>query len=142
MAGIVVMRDVLLYVDFGTSSVNLTVSAICMIGAVMLSRQCRKQLTFAILTGMPELNAREYPGTLLTEGIYAKIRHPRYMGISLWLLGCVLFANYLMPYVFFVIGIPGMYALVALEERELRERFGTQYDAYCRRVPRFVPKVR
>jgi len=29
-----------------------------------------------------------------------------------------------------------------LEERELRERFGAEYDAYCRRVPRFLPRLR
>jgi len=29
-----------------------------------------------------------------------------------------------------------------LEERELRERFGAKYDAYCRRVPRFLPRLR
>ena len=28
-----------------------------------------------------------------------------------------------------------------LEERELRERFGTEYEDYCRRVPRYLPKL-
>jgi len=32
-----------------------------------------------------------------------------------------------------------VFLIVQLEERELRERFGTEYEAYCRRVPRFVP---
>jgi protein-S-isoprenylcysteine O-methyltransferase Ste14 len=32
--------------------------------------------------------------------------------------------------------------VVRLEERELRERFGTAYEEYCRRVPRFVLKLR
>jgi protein-S-isoprenylcysteine O-methyltransferase Ste14 len=28
---------------------------------------------------------------------------------------------------------------IALEERELRVRFGAGYEEYCRRVPAFVP---
>jgi protein-S-isoprenylcysteine O-methyltransferase Ste14 len=28
---------------------------------------------------------------------------------------------------------------IALEERELRNRFGASYAEYCRRVPRFFP---
>jgi protein-S-isoprenylcysteine O-methyltransferase Ste14 len=29
---------------------------------------------------------------------------------------------------------------VLLEERELRDRFGAEYEEYCRRVPRYIPK--
>jgi protein-S-isoprenylcysteine O-methyltransferase Ste14 len=140
IAGILAVRDILLRIDFGTNRDSLVLGILCAIGAGLLSAQCRKYLTFGILVGVPELSARKYPGTLLTEGIYAKIRHPRYMGISLWLLGCALFANYLTPYILVIAGIPGMYVLTLLEERELRKRFGAQYEAYCRRVPRFVPK--
>jgi protein-S-isoprenylcysteine O-methyltransferase Ste14 len=28
---------------------------------------------------------------------------------------------------------------IAIEERELRARFGVAYEDYCRQVPRFVP---
>ncbi len=138
-AGIVVIRDVLLQIDFGSHPFTITLSLVCFLGTVWLSRQCRKHLTFQTLAGMPELAPNHYPGRLLTEGIYASIRHPRYVAVSLWLLGCVLFANYLMPYLFFVAGIPGMCVLVRLEEHELRQRFGAQYADYCRRVPRFMP---
>lgn len=33
-------------------------------------------------------------------------------------------------------------AAIAMEERELRSRFGSAYHAYCRVVPRFFPAVR
>jgi protein-S-isoprenylcysteine O-methyltransferase Ste14 len=29
--------------------------------------------------------------------------------------------------------------LVLLEERELRDRFGAEYEEYCRQVPRWIP---
>jgi protein-S-isoprenylcysteine O-methyltransferase Ste14 len=141
MAAMWGVREILLRIDFGPTPVSLILSLLCAIGAGLLSMQCRKYLTWNILIGVPELSTRKYPGVLLTDGIYAKIRHPRYVGVSLWLIGCALFANYLTPYILVVAGIPGMYVLALLEERELRKRFGAQYEAYCCRVPRFVPKI-
>ena len=141
-AVIVIFRDMLLQIDFGGNSGTAGLSLLCWISMIGISTQCRQHLTFSILAGVPELAPRNYPGKLLTEGIYASIRHPRYVSVILWLFGCVLFANYLMPYMVFIMGIPGMYLLVWLEERELRQRFGVRYDAYCREVPRFVPRLR
>ena len=40
----------------------------------------------------------------------------------------------------FALSLPTLYLLVLLEERDLRERFGSEYEACCRRVPRFVPR--
>jgi protein-S-isoprenylcysteine O-methyltransferase Ste14 len=53
-----------------------------------------------------------------------------------------LFANYLGAYIVVVLSLPLIHFVVRLEERELRERFGTAYEEYYRRVPRFVPKPR
>jgi protein-S-isoprenylcysteine O-methyltransferase Ste14 len=35
--------------------------------------------------------------------------------------------------------IPGLHAIVLLEERELVERFGQEYRDYALRVPRYIP---
>jgi protein-S-isoprenylcysteine O-methyltransferase Ste14 len=51
-----------------------------------------------------------------------------------------LIANNLASYVNWIIGIPGVLLVVHIEERELRDRFGAEYEAYCARVPRFVPR--
>ena len=51
-----------------------------------------------------------------------------------------LIANNLASYVNWIIGIPSVLLIVRIEERELGNRFGAEYEAYCARVPRFVPR--
>ena len=53
-----------------------------------------------------------------------------------------LFCNYLATYLLVPAVAILIYLIVLLEERELRNRFGAEYEAYCARVPRFVPKFR
>lgn len=106
-----------------------------------IERQIRKQLKFRILVGSPQLDA-DQPGELLTAGIYARCRNPRYVNIVVATFGWALILNYPAIYVVVLICVPMLYAIVLLEERELRERFGEPYEQYCREVPRFVPRLR
>lgn len=140
MVAVFLTRRRLLAVDFGTSPSLIALSVLTIaLGSWMAVRR-RKLLTHGILVGLPEVSQRRYPGKLLTEGIYARVRHPRYIEALLWTLGYALFANYLAIYIVFLLAIPALYLVVLLEERELRDRFGAEYEEYCRRVPRFVPR--
>ncbi len=58
----------------------------------------------------------------------------------LWVLGYALIANYLGMYIMFALTVPAVYFIVVLEERELRDRFGSAYEEYSERVPRFFPR--
>ena len=100
-----------------------------------------KYLDLGILIGLPEITKDNYPGTLLTEGIYSRIRHPRYVGAFFFVLGLALLANSPIPYIVIFLLIPLIYIIVLLEERELKKRFGAEYEKYCRDVPRFIPKI-
>lgn len=82
------------------------------------------------------------PGHRLeTRGIYGVIRNPSYLGMLItslgWVLafrsgvGVLLVATLLVPLV----------ARIRAEERLLREHFGTEYDAYCKRTWRLVPGI-
>jgi len=133
-------REELLGVDLGTNWITVILGVGCAVGGFLVSRQRRKKLGFGTLTGVPELSRDRHPGTLLTDGIYGMIRHPRYVEAYMWVVGYALFANYLGAYVVVILCLPAIYAVVVLEERELRERFGAAYEEYCREVPRFVPK--
>jgi len=139
MAGLYAVRSRLLAIDYGTSVPLIVLAVLCLAGAGSISRKRRRHLNFKILAGIPELSSGGPSGKLLTEGIYARIRHPRYAEVILWTLGYAFFANYLAPYVAVILSLPVIYLIVLLEERELRIRFGREHEEYCRRVPRFFP---
>jgi protein-S-isoprenylcysteine O-methyltransferase Ste14 len=136
------LRESLLGVEFGTRSVLVALGGICVAIALIIAVLCRRHLTLRIITGLPELAREGDAGTLLTQGIYARIRHPRYVEVMLGLLGWALFTNYLALYLLVALLVPLIYLVVVLEERELRDRFGAEYEDYCRSVPRFLPRLR
>lgn len=85
---------------------------------------------------------RVYAEDLVTSGFFAHARNPLYLGNILVLLG--LFVVHNSPWVY-AIGVPffllGYIAIVAAEEHFLRGKFGAAYDAYCRDVPRWIPRL-
>jgi protein-S-isoprenylcysteine O-methyltransferase Ste14 len=133
-------RGVLLGDDLGTHWPLVALAAVFEVLAILVQKQRKKHLTTRILVGLPEVDARQEGGKLLTEGIYGRIRHPRYVEVMLAFTALALFANYQFLYLFLLIAAVLIYLLVLIEERELRERFGEAYSEYSRRVPRFVPR--
>jgi protein-S-isoprenylcysteine O-methyltransferase Ste14 len=139
-AGVFLLRKTLLAVDFGTNPVLIAVAMPILAASIVLRRTISRHLRFKTLGGIPELAPESHPQPLLTEGIYSRIRHPRYVEVLLVMASLALVANNLASYVNWIVGIPSVLAIVPIEERELRDRFGAEYDAYCARVPRFIPR--
>jgi protein-S-isoprenylcysteine O-methyltransferase Ste14 len=50
------------------------------------------------------------------------------------------FSNYLGAYLVAAGTVPLLHLIVLLEERELRDRFGEEYEAYLTHVPRYIPR--
>jgi len=78
---------------------------------------------------------------LQTRGLYATVRHPQHLGITLWIFGLALAvsttAGYLMCFT-----VIYFYLLLALrEERSLAERFGSPYVEYRSTTPFMIPFV-
>lgn len=140
MTGIYLVRAPLLAAQFGTNFLCFGLAFVCLTGAALIAFQRRQYLTVRIMIGLPELKPEDQPSVLLKEGIYARIRHPRYVEVFLAVLGFAFFANYLVLYVWAVLSLPVLYAIVVLEERELHDRFGQAYVEYCQHVPRFIPR--
>lgn len=83
-----------------------------------------------------------YAETLVTGGLYSHCRNPMYVGNFFLLLGLAVASN---SWVFALVGIPlslGMHkTIVAAEENFLRNKFGAEFEAYCARVNRWVPRL-
>jgi protein-S-isoprenylcysteine O-methyltransferase Ste14 len=106
------------------------------------SRRVHQQFSFKKLAGQPELNPNHPLRGVVGTGIYARVRHPRYANIMLGFIAFGLLtgaaAIFLLAFVTYL-----LYLIVTpLEERELREQYGSEYEAYARTVPRFFPRFR
>jgi protein-S-isoprenylcysteine O-methyltransferase Ste14 len=133
-------RDKILASDYGTNYFFIALSVIPFTLAIAIYLSYQKNLTIQIQAGIPELTDNP-KSVLLTEGIYSRIRHPRYVETILWIIGYALFTNYLAVYLAFFLMLPLIHIVVLLEEKELKARFGLAYEEYCRHVPRYIPKI-
>lgn len=101
-----------------------------------------RDLGWRILVGLPELRPAQNAGRVIQEGIYAHVRHPRYLGMMLAYFGAACYTR--APRVFVLAGVGCLLAFLIseLEERELLKRQGEEYARYRQRVPRFIPRWR
>lgn len=141
MVGLFSIRHFLLAIDFGTSTPLLALGVLCLALSGTMRFALHKHLTIKALLGLPEIAPDRYPRQLITDGIYGRVRHPRYVQFLTALMGYAVIANYLASYLVVALWVPGIYTIVLLEERELREHFGAAYEEYCQRVPRFLPQM-
>lgn len=89
----------------------------------------------------PGLEVRQDHG-LVSQGAYARVRHPMYAAIWLFVLTQPLLIHN------WVAGLPVIPAFAAMwllrvprEEALMRQTFGAAYDEYCRRTGRLLPKL-
>jgi protein-S-isoprenylcysteine O-methyltransferase Ste14 len=77
--------------------------------------------------------------TVVTTGPYRFTRNPMYVGMAVGYVGCTALMNSMWPLAFFpfVLFAVDRY-VIAREERYLREKFGEDYEAYTRRVRRWL----
>ena len=78
--------------------------------------------------------------SLKTDGPYALVRHPMYLGIVLFHLGASLaMESPLLLAATALIVAPFTAVRIAAEERVLRDAFGDRYLRYAERVPALIP---
>lgn len=135
------VRGRALATEYGSEPLLWIPAALSYGTAAWIQTRIRKQLPFRVLSGAPELEADGHGGRLLETGLYARVRHPRYVAVILGVLGMALFANYLAAYAMVLLTVIGLLAVIRLEERELAARFGEPYDRYRARVPALLPRL-
>jgi protein-S-isoprenylcysteine O-methyltransferase Ste14 len=83
------------------------------------------------------------PKKLVVRGLYRYTRNPMYVGVLTVILGwAILFRA--MGLALYGLAVATCFHLfvVVYEERHLRAEFGTQYEDYCSRVARWLPRPR
>jgi protein-S-isoprenylcysteine O-methyltransferase Ste14 len=79
---------------------------------------------------------------LVTDGVYARVRHPQYLGIILITLAFLIQWPTLLTLAMWPILIVMYYRLAKREESEMETKFAKEYREYQRRVPMFLPSLR
>lgn len=77
---------------------------------------------------------------LATTGLYARMRHPQYVGFVLIMFGFLLQWPTLLTLVMFPILVWVYARLAKAEERDSIAAFGSDYERYRNRTPAFIPK--
>jgi protein-S-isoprenylcysteine O-methyltransferase Ste14 len=83
------------------------------------------------------------PTRLVVKGLYRHVRNPMYVCVVTVVAGEVLrFGRWAL--VAWALGVWLIFHLfvVVYEERALRRQFGAEYEGYCRKVGRWVPRIR
>ena len=80
-------------------------------------------------------------GALVTDGPYARVRHPQYVALVVLVAGFLLQWPTILTVLMAPILIRSYVRLARREERELAERFDGAYRAYAERVPAFFPRL-
>ena len=84
------------------------------------------------------------PKKLVVVGFYRYVRNPMYLGsIVGWLGLWIVFgqATLLAIAIAFALVLGVALFVVFYEEPTLRRKFGTDYEEYCRNVPRWMPRL-
>ena len=83
------------------------------------------------------------PKQLVVRGLYKYVRNPMYVGVlnlilgqAIWFQSRVLFGYAALVFLLFFAFV------VFYEEPTLRKKFGESYVEYCKRVPRWIPRIK
>jgi protein-S-isoprenylcysteine O-methyltransferase Ste14 len=83
------------------------------------------------------------PKKLVVEGPYRIVRNPMYWGVGSVMLGeAAIFHSVALAELSVVFTVGVMLFVLFIEEPTLRQKFGAEYEDYCRRVPRWLPRFK
>ena len=83
------------------------------------------------------------PKKLVVEGPYRVVRNPMYWAVACVMMGEALAFRSMALAELAIAFFAGTILFVLLyEEPTLRRKFGAEYEVYCRRVPRWLPRFR
>lgn len=83
------------------------------------------------------------PKELIATGFYRYVRNPMYVGVLAVILGHFLWFGYWNLLVYAIVVFLAFHTFVTYyEEPILKRKFGTVYEEYRKKVPRWIPRLR
>ncbi len=138
------LQDVLLQHEFYVPAPIIVIGVFLVVGGIVLHGWTAKLLGIKATFGYTELKPDDDVNNdnLVMSGPFSVVRHPSYGAHSLIFVGTFLITGVIAVGVIALIDfLIAYFVTMELEERELMERFGNQYNDYKRNVPKFFPKI-
>ena len=83
------------------------------------------------------------PRLLMLNGWYRHVRNPIYLGAVVVQIGHILWFGSRAAVMYLLLYIVAFHILIIfIEEPMLKNTFGAAYEDYCRKVPRWIPRLR
>lgn len=96
---------------------------------------------FMLSSAWPVLYRAQRAGRIAQEGLYARCRHPQYIGFIVIMVGFLLQWPTLLTLLMFPLLVWRFVRLARDEEREARQHFGDLWIAYSARTPAWIPRL-
>jgi len=140
-AGIIIARHEIFARRLERSALTWAVGGVLFFVASWLDGQTRRAFGWRRLAGLTEINPEHRLCGVIRTGIYARLRHPRYLLYMLMILSMAFLTGARVIFLLAFLNILMYQILAPLEERELLDQYGPEYEDYRRLVPRFVPHL-
>jgi protein-S-isoprenylcysteine O-methyltransferase Ste14 len=111
------------------------------IGIFLYSRS-GAHFSWAQLGGLPEVRANHSDDRLITTGIRARVRHPVYLGHLCEMLAWSIGTGLVVCWILTAFAIATGAVMIRMEDGELEERFGKEFNSYRNSVPAILPIIR
>lgn len=83
------------------------------------------------------------PKELVATGFYRYVRNPMYVGVLAIIIGHFLWFEYWDLLIYAIVVFVAFHTFVTYyEEPTLKRKFGSSYEEYLKRVPRWIPRFR
>jgi steroid 5-alpha reductase family enzyme len=116
--------------------------AVLTLFGLWLGQQVHRHFSLCRLAGLPEINPHSPESGVVSKGVYSRVRHPRYLAYMTAMSGFALLTGGVGIFLLAFVTILMYLWVTPLEEHELHEQYGAEYEQYTRSVPRFLPHLR
>ena len=80
--------------------------------------------------------------TLVTNGVFKKIRHPMYAAHLYWAIAQIMMLhNWIAGFSFIIASLPLYFLRIGREEQMMIDKFGNEYKEYMKVTGRFFPRI-